>query len=289
MSLLTMAQNVALEVGVTPPSAVVSSTDSLVQRILALIKREIYDLRMGYDWTQLEKEGSVTIATSTASYALPADFARWVHRSQWDASNYWELIGPVTGQEWERLTRGFTQNTPRRKFRVSGYTDNQVQINPTPSASEAGELLYFRYFSSTAILPVAWTSSALFLASSYCSYNGNVYMTSLGGTTSATPPTHTSGSVSDGVVTWTYVSAPYSGFLADTDFCVLPEPVVELGAQWRFLRLNGQAYEDRRREAQAAVAREVVAKKGARTLSLSRPVGTFFIGPGSVPETGLGS
>lgn len=289
MSILTMAQNVAYEVGISPPGAVVSSNDQLVQRILALLKREIYELRMTYDWPELMKEGSITLATSTSSYALPADFAKWSHRTQWDDTNNWELIGPVTSQEWERLTRGFVQNTPRKKFRIKGYTSAQFQINPTPTASENGQIIYFEYFSETAVLPVEWTTSTAFIADAYCSYNGNVYQTTLGGTSGATPPTHTSSTASDGGVTWAYVSTPYAGFIADNDFCVLPEKVVELGAQWRFLRLNGQAYEDRRREAQAAVSREIVAKKGARTISLARPVGTFYIGPGSVPETGLGS
>ena len=41
--------------------------------------------------------------------------------------------------------------------------------------------------------------------------SGNLYKTTAGGTAGATAPTHTSGSVSDGGVTWDYVSSIANG------------------------------------------------------------------------------
>lgn len=289
MSLLTIVQNVALETGVTVPTAVISSNDEQVKRILALVKRELYHLRLGHNFPQLIKEGSVTLAASTDSYALPADFGRFHHRTHWDNTNKWELVGPITGQEAQALNRGVITSFPRRKFRVKGYTSAQFFVFPTPSASEAGEILYFEYFSKVTQLPVEWTASTVFLASSYCSYNGNVYSTVAGGTSGATPPTHTSSSASDGGVTWVYESDPYLDFTADTDFCVLPEKLVELGVAWRFLRLNGQAYEDRRMEWRDALMKEVSALRGARTLSLVKRGTGYLISSGNVPDTNYGA
>lgn len=53
----------------------------------------------------------------------------------------------------------------------------------------------------------AWASSTSFASGAYCIYGLNLYQTTAGGTTGATPPTHTSGSVSDGAVTWAYVNS----------------------------------------------------------------------------------
>jgi len=50
-----------------------------------------------------------------------------------------------------------------------------------------------------------WAGTTAFAAGAYCYYGLNIYYTSAGGTTGGTPPTHTSGSASDGAVTWTYI------------------------------------------------------------------------------------
>lgn len=53
----------------------------------------------------------------------------------------------------------------------------------------------------------AWASAQVTPQYNYC-YNGlNVYQATTGGTTGATAPTHTSGAVSDGGVTWTYITS----------------------------------------------------------------------------------
>jgi hypothetical protein len=51
-----------------------------------------------------------------------------------------------------------------------------------------------------------WTAGASATAGDYFYYGLNVYQAAGSGTTGATPPTHTSGSVSDGTVTWAYIN-----------------------------------------------------------------------------------
>lgn len=63
--------------------------------------------------------------------------------------------------------------------------------------------------------PKAWSAVASTVpARSYCSNNGVAYYTESGGTKGATVPTHTSGTVSDGGVSWTALAASaFTGFV----------------------------------------------------------------------------
>lgn len=49
-----------------------------------------------------------------------------------------------------------------------------------------------------------WSASGSYAAAEWVYYGSNIYQTAAGGTSGATPPTHTSGDVSDGGVTWTF-------------------------------------------------------------------------------------
>ncbi len=64
-------------------------------------------------------------------------------------------------------------------------------------------------------IPV-WTASTAYSASSsnpiYVESSGNLYRATTGGTSGTTAPSHTSGSISDGGITWTYISAATTGF-----------------------------------------------------------------------------
>lgn len=53
----------------------------------------------------------------------------------------------------------------------------------------------------------AWATSTSVSAGSYRYHLGNLYYTVAGGTTGATAPTHTSGTVSDGAVSWLYIDS----------------------------------------------------------------------------------
>lgn len=284
MSLLTMLQDVAREIAITPPTSVIASSDAETLRLLALTYRVIEELVNDYSFTELQQEATVTLVAAQDSYALPADFAKITNSTYWDNTNHWMLYGPFSPQEWDLVQHGITQALTKRAFRVKGLTDNQFFLYPTPAAGDAGQLIYYEYISKTAILPVRWTTSTAFIANAYCSYNGNIYRTTLGGTTGATPPTHTAGSVSDGGVTWTYQSMVYDTFIADTDSVVLDERLVGLGVQWRFLRSNGFAYQDLQAEFYESCKNMMVQKNGSPNLCLIKPNRTRWIDSANIPE-----
>lgn len=289
MSLLTSFQNVCNTIGFPEPTSVVGSTDRTTKQMLATLYKVGDEMRRNYLWPELIKEHTATLTTDTASYALPADFEKMIPETNWNRSEQFEMLGPLNAQEWQWRVSGIIAQGPRQRFRVKGYASAQYFISPTPGSGDAGKTFVFEYLSKMWFLPVTWTTGAVFTANSYTSYNGNVYSTVTGGTTGATPPTHTSSSASDGGVTWVYTSTPYAAFTSDNDQFIFNDNLVELGLEYMFCEKKGLPYLDRRRRFFDAMKQRASDKKSARTLRMSGahtyPFGSIL----NVPETGYGS
>lgn len=85
---------------------------------------------------------AVAINFCKTKYAFPSDYDRPINKTQWDKSKHWEMLGPVTAQQWEFLKSGYISTGPRVSFRVMGGT---FQIWPPIAANE---YLGFEYMSS---------------------------------------------------------------------------------------------------------------------------------------------
>jgi hypothetical protein len=145
----------------------------------------------------------------------------------------------MSPQEYAEV-RGYGLNTTvYQRFQIRGVTNSELLISPTPSAAQNNNIIIFEYVADRSARPRTWTTSTTYGVNSYTFYNGNYYETASGGTTGATPPTHTSGSVSDGGVLWTYYNGAYSDFLADTDETVFNQKTLELGMLERFAEIHG--------------------------------------------------
>jgi hypothetical protein len=192
-----------------------------------------------YPWPVLYASGSITLVAGQAMYELPAAFS-WYHYSTfWNSSNRWRLLGPMTPQTYAEV-RGFGLNpTIYQRFQIRGIANNQLMIDPTPTTANNGNVIIFEYIADRPIRPATWTASTVYTAGAYTFYNGNYYQTTAGGTSGSTAPTHTSGSASDGGVTWTYYNGAYKEFLADTDVTVFNEKTLELGVLERFAEIHG--------------------------------------------------
>lgn len=143
-TLLQLIADTCNELGIDAPSAVIASTDPQIKQLLALAQREgmeYYDAgtRLG-GWQELVTEYTFPTVASTASYALPSDFAYFVQRTFWDRTNFWQLMGPLNAQEWQVLKSGIQPTGPRRRFRIKG---NLFYIDPTPS--DVSTLVYEYY------------------------------------------------------------------------------------------------------------------------------------------------
>lgn len=289
MTILSTLQHVARLINLNPPSTLFAASDPQVLAMLEIANEEGRYLRSEYDWAQLSKEYSFTLADSTESYPLPGDFDRFLHRTMWDRSQHWEIRGPLTPQEWQWRKSGVSAQGPRENFRVRGSASAQFYINPTPGSTDAGRTIVFEYQSTNWVRPATWATATVYSANAYTFYNGNYYQTTAGGTSGATPPTHTSGSASDGGVTWVYYSGIFDSYSGDTDVALIPERIIGLGIQYRMLRQRGLEYRHIQEEYTESLMKEESKIKGAPNLSLSRGSYSILLGPLSIPDSGFGT
>lgn len=237
MTLATAVANVAAEAGYTVDTNIVTSSDVTTKQLLAIAQRVNREMSDQYPWPKMYASGSFTLVNGQATYALPAAFSYYHYETFWNSSNRWRILGPMSPQEYAEF-RGFGLNpTVYQRFQIRGITNSELLISPTPTAS--GDVVIFEYIADRSVRPKTWVTNTLYAANTYTFYNGNYYTTSAGGTTGATPPTHTSGTVSDGSVDWTYFSGAYNDFLADTDETIFNQKTLEQGMLERFAELHG--------------------------------------------------
>lgn len=239
MSIATVIQNVANEAGYTVESNILTSTETTTKQLLAIANRINRDIFEAYPWPKCFASGAITLVNGQATYQLPAAFSYYHYETFWNSSTRWRVLGPMSEQEYAEI-RGFGINTTvYQRFQIRGISNSELLISPTPNASNDGDIVVFEYIADRSVRPRTWTASTVFAANAYCFYNGNYYQTTAGGTSGSTPPTHTSGSQSDGGVTWTYYSGAYSEFLADTDSSIFQEKLLEQGILERFAEIHG--------------------------------------------------
>lgn len=239
MSIATVIQNVANEAGYTVESNIFTSTETTTKQLLAIAQRINRDIFEAYPWPKCYAAGSITLVDGQSTYPLPAAFSSYQYETFWNQSTRWRVLGPISEQDYAQLQGYGLMPTIYQRFQIRGLGNNELFISPTPGTNTAGQVLIFEYIADRSVVPRTWAASTAFAANSYCIYNGNYYTTTAGGTTGATAPTHTSGSVSDGGVTWTYYNGPYSTFLADTDTSIFQEKLLEQGILERFAQIHG--------------------------------------------------
>jgi len=239
MTLKTVVTNVANEAGYTVESNITASTETTTKQLRTMAQRLNHEMADAYPWPLMYASGSFSLVAGQATYDLPAAFSYYHYESFWNSSTRWRILGPMSEQEYAEI-RGYGLNTTvYQRFQIRGITNSQLLISPTPSASNAGNVVIFEYIADRSVRPATWATSTSYAANAYTFYNGNYYQTTVGGTSGATAPTHTSGSASDGGVTWTYYAGPYKEFLADTDVTIFNEKTLEQGVLERFAEIHG--------------------------------------------------
>ncbi len=286
MTILAMAQTCAARLQLPVPSTFVASTENNIVLLRNLMLQTVLETRNEFPWAELQKEFVFTLNTSTNSYPLPDDFNRFQFETLWNRTQHWPLIGPLNAQQWQVYKSGLVATVPRQRFRVKGWGINQFFIDPTPTASEDDQTCVFEYISQTAIRPKTWTASTVWTGIQYCSYDGNIYVRANTGvaTTGTTPPTWTSGSSSDGSITWTYTNTPYDSFIDDSDEIILDRTIIQDETVWRFKRERGLDYEDERVqcENQKDLAKSRLCGAGVLSLRWGTSL-PMMIGPWSYP------
>ena len=149
-TLLQHIKDVADEVGVGRPSAVIGSSDRAIQRLLTMSNREGRDLMRSVEWTILQRLHTFTTTASTAEYALPADYDRLIRDTEWDRAKYEPMIGALSPQRWQAIKSGLIgSGVVGRRYRIyrsDSTATRTFRIDPTPTVAD--ETLAFEYISS---------------------------------------------------------------------------------------------------------------------------------------------
>ena len=291
-TILSVAATAAQRLALPTLSALVGSTDNNVILLKGLLNASIQQVKNEFPWPELTKEYTFTLSSGVASYALPSDFNTFVAETYWNRTSAWPITS-VNSSEWQGYKSGLVASIPRQRFRIKGFTTKQFFVDPTPGSDDDGDTVVFEYISNIAVRPITWTASTSFSGIRYCFYEGNFY--DRGGTGAATSgttaPTHTTGSASDGTITWTYYLDDQSllSFNYDSDELILDPEMIAADLIWRFKREREFDYKEHQQEAMrliedaktALIPAEVVSIRGNRGLGLP-------IGPWSYPEGNYG-
>lgn len=149
MSLLSIVQNVALEVNVTVPQFVMAATDAMGTGFLQMANRAGQMLMRRHPYAALQRETFFTLVSGVEAYSLPPDFSRFVDGTHWDRGTHWEVYGPASPQEWQSLKSGVIPISTRRRFRIKpNPTTKQIFVDPMPATGDAGVAIYYEYVSS---------------------------------------------------------------------------------------------------------------------------------------------
>lgn len=287
MTVLAVAQRCTERLQLPAITTLVGNTSNNAILLKSLLEQAAQDLRDEYPWPELNKEYTFTFTDAVASYALPSDFNRTQMETLWNRTQHWPLIGPLDAVSWQFYKSGIVATFPMQRFRIKGWVTNQFFIDPTPDSTVATQTAAYEYISATTVRPITWVASTSWLGHQYCSYNGNIYNRGSAGaaTSGTTPPTHTSGSVSDGSITWTYTNAIFDTVLDDADEFILDNQMIIEGACWRFLQARGLDFEDYRANAMNQVDLAKTRLAGGSVLNVARMrLNAPMIGVWSYPQ-----
>lgn len=290
-TILQVIQTAAKRCGINyAVTSVIGSTDNNIIQLLTKCEEAGKAIRDFADWPELQKEHTFTLTTSVDSYVLPADFNRMIDGTQWNRDQTWPLYGPIPADYWQYLKSGVVSLQVNQRFRVKGWADKQFFIDATPDSSFSGDTLVYEYVTKTWIRPKTWVASTSWNTIQYCSYNGNIYnrgaTTALSTGTSA--PVHTTGAISDGSITWTYLSTAYETFMHDTDEVILDDEDVIQGTVWRWKMENGYAYEPYAAEAMTRLLNSKADLNGASIMDFKRSNSPFLLSTRGFPEGSYG-
>ncbi len=285
MTLLELIQQAARELKLQVPSTVIGNTDPNIQQLLSFLELEGKELRREFNWPRLRKEVSFTLVDGTANYALPTDWDSFIQDTGWDQSNRYPLFGPYSAEEWQTIKRSGISSSLRKGFTIKGAADSEFYLDPTPSSSTAGQIVSLEYISRNWIRPVAWSSGGNVTLGDYVWNNGVMYEATSGGVFSASAPTHTTGSASNGTATLDVSTDLYETFSVDTDVPLLDQELLKLGAKVRFREDNGFDTQALRFQYEAVKKRAKASAAGATAISLVAPTTPRRLGRANIPDT----
>lgn len=256
-------QNFCHRINIPAHSAYVGVSSPDQQQLLSLFKMIGDNLRnRPFQWQQLKRPYYFNTQTGVSNYQLPGDFYRILESSQWDVTNNWPLIGPLSdyGENIRKFSVVDYQN--RKAFAIKGAVNYLYNTAPyqqrsagwfqiDPAGTDNTTQLFLGYLSGNWIWPRDWTATTAYGLGDIRSGNGYVYICTTAGTSGTTRPSVSSGTEVDGSVTWTFYTEPYqvdssNSKLHDDDICLFDDDLMIEGMRWAYLRTKKQDYQQER-------------------------------------------
>ena len=141
MTLLTICQNAAVEVGYPEPSTIINNTDATANQLLKLVNRLGNQIVRAYQWQALVTETSFTTQAQEEQASLPADFHRFINDTMYNRDENRKVYGPNSSQVWQ-LDNSFITARAYDTYRIR---NNKILFEPDP---EAGQSVYYEYVSN---------------------------------------------------------------------------------------------------------------------------------------------
>lgn len=251
MNVLQTIQAYCYESNLKAPSALVSSTDPNHLQLLHLLYAVGRDVRERFNYPTFKKRFSFATVVGQKNNQLPGDFFRLINSTAWDESGSWQLDGPRDDSSIVQRDLGNIANGVNYSFRVIGLVD-QVSTNAefgttgaflemAPAPTEI-RTISVEYVGSNFLMPKQWVTGQSVSSGDLRSANGRVYKSNTTGTTGATRPSHTSGTASDGTVTWQHWRGAYETALSDDDIVLFDVNVAISGLRYQFKRSKGHDF-----------------------------------------------
>jgi len=276
------------------PTAFVGVNSPTEQQYLSLFTYIGDNLRnRPFQWPQLKRGYYFTTVTGERKVELPGDFYRILERDQWDTTNRWPLIGPLTDYSYDVRQFGIISVQTRKAFRIIGPTSYLYSTAPyakrsrgifeiDPAGQNDTDVLFMGYLSCNWIWPRDWVANTAYVLGDIRTGDGEVYICTVAGTSGTTRPSVTSGTVVDGTVTWTVYHEPYVA-TNDNDLCLFDDDLMIEGLRWAYKRAKGQDYEQERADWENMAKSSFSRFDGPCKISLANNYGEYWNWP-NVPE-----
>lgn len=143
MSLLSIVQDAASQLGLRQPQTVVGSTDLTAQILFRFANQAGKELARYHDWQELIVE---VVATATASVVqtgmlVAADYDRMIYNVEvWNRTSDLRYTGPLPQRYWQRLQVSNASGSTGY-WRIKG---GELNIFPAPAATD---VIAFEYIS----------------------------------------------------------------------------------------------------------------------------------------------
>lgn len=251
MNVLQSIQAYCYESNLKAPSVVVASTDPNHLQLLHLLYAVGRDLRERFNYPTLKKRYSFVTVADQDSYELPGNFFRLINSTAWDVTGSWQLDGPRDDSSIVQRDLGNIASGINYSFRVIGAVDQvstnaefgtsggYVELAPAPSEARTISL---EYVAANVFMPKQWVTGQAVSIGDLRSANGKVYKSNTAANCGATRPSHTSGTASDGTVTWQHWRGAYETALSDDDIVLFDVNVAVSGLRYQFKRSKGHDF-----------------------------------------------